>query len=73
LLRTEAADAAKSLSESPHCAFAVRLNAIISNAREAALTTVMLWINLNLLMPLILSAIWFKGVVNLFIFVSPVI
>ena len=36
-LRTEAADATIALSESPHCAFAVALNATISTDKAATL------------------------------------
>src|SRR5215510_8279648 len=58
LLRTETADAAIALSESPHCAFAVALNETTSTAKAATLTTELVWIVFNIPMLHLLSAIF---------------
>ena len=50
-LRTEAAVAAIALSESPHCAIAVVLNATTNTDKAATLTPAMLWIVLNISIP----------------------
>jgi hypothetical protein len=57
-LRTEAAVAAIALSESPHCAIAVALNATTNTDKAATLTPAMLWIVFNIPMLPFLSAIF---------------
>ncbi len=58
--RAEAAAAAIALSDAPHCAVAVALNAINSTDRAASLTNVMLSIILTiLLLPLLLAIFLF--------------
>jgi len=57
-LRTEAAAADIALSESPQDAIAVALNATTSTDKATTLTPAMLWIVLNILMLLFLSAIF---------------
>src|SRR5258705_6941697 len=56
-LRTDAALAAIAVSEAPHCAIAVALNATTSTDKAATLTPVMLWIAFNIPMLPILPAI----------------
>jgi len=55
-LRTEAADDAIAVSESPHCALAVALNATTSTAKAATLSPERLWIALSIPMLLFFSA-----------------
>jgi len=57
-LRIEAAAAAIALSESPQDAIAVALKATTTTDKAAILTPAMLWIVLNILMLLFLSAIF---------------
>ena len=57
-LRMEVAAAANALSESPHCAIAVALNATTNTNKAATLTAAMLWIVLNIPMLPFLPAIF---------------